>query len=136
MHEDARDGWAQFVEMVGLHKFYFEHLIKAAGFSMGILGGFVAFAATHQLQDGVLNAALALPLLLAVATMLVFVLAVPRTLDFLRQVEHARHTLGLAWRPHVEILVWMSYVFAFLFACISAGLAGVMLKVLPWVQPG
>jgi hypothetical protein len=126
MEDQARTEWPQFVELVGLHKFYFEHLIKAAAFSLGIQGAFVAYVAQAGLGNAALRIALAFPLLLAVATALVFCLSLSKTRDLKRQVEALQQRLGLAWRPHVEVLVWMSLVFVALFGLATAGLVLLM----------
>jgi hypothetical protein len=133
MDDSAQSEWPQYVELVGLHKFYFEHFIKSAGFALGIQGAFIAFAAKEELSGLRLQLALALPLLLGIGTTLIFILSLTRTLDLKRQVERLQQRLGIAWRPHVEVLVWMSWVFAVLFGCATIGLLLMMLNpALPW----
>lgn len=122
MEDRAQTEWPQFMELVGLHKFYFEHLINAAAFSLGIQGAFVAYLAQAKVAIPAIRIALVFPLLLAVATTLVFYLSISRTQDLQRQVEGLQQRLGLSWRPHVEVLVWMSQVFVVLFGCASLGL--------------
>jgi hypothetical protein len=128
MTEQPRAEWPQYVELVGLHKFYFEYLIKAGGFSLGILGAIIAFTITEKLPDDLAQIALALPLVLSLASGLIFGLAIPKTLDLKRQVDGMQHRLGLAWRPHVEILVWMSWVFTIVFFGAAAGVLLLMLN--------
>jgi hypothetical protein len=127
MDDPAQSEWPQYVELVGLHKFYFEHLIKSAGFALGIQGAFIAFAANEELSGKRLQVALALPLLLGIGTTLIFVLSLTKTLDLKRQVHALQQRLGIAWRPHVEVLVWMSWVFVVIFGLASAGLLIMML---------
>lgn len=122
MDDSPQSEWPQYVELVGLHKFYFEHLIKSAGFALGIQGAFIAFAAKEKLSDFRLQIALALPLLLGIGTTLIFILSLAKTLDLKRQVQRLQQRLGIAWRPHVEVLVWMSWVFVVLFGCATIGL--------------
>jgi hypothetical protein len=122
MDDPAQNEWPQYVELVGLHKFYFEHLIKSAGFGLGIQGAFIAFAAREKLAGLRLQVALAIPLLLGLGATLIFVLSLAKTLDLKRQVHALQQRLGIAWRPHVEVLVWISWVFAVLFGCTTIGL--------------
>jgi hypothetical protein len=126
MEDQGRSEWPQYVELVGLHKFYFEYFIKAAAFSLGIQGALIAFVVKEKLSARALPIALAIPLLLAIGTTLVFALSITKTLDLKRQVERVQQRLGLSWRPHVEVLVWMSWVFVVLFGCASIGLLWLM----------
>lgn len=115
--------WPEYDRLIGLHTFYFEYLIKAAGFSFGLVGAILAYVIDARLKDSQYAwIALALPALISVGTCIVFCLAVWKTADFSTQVRAAKKRLGVGWRPHVEMLTYMSVVFALLFLVVSVGL--------------
>ena len=47
--------------------------------------------------------------------------------DFKSQVEHVQERLGVNWRPHVELIVGMTFMIGVLFAILAVGIAAVML---------
>lgn len=105
--------WAEYDRLIGLQTFYFEYLLKAAGFSFGLIGAIMAYVIDERLKASEAPwVALALPTLISLGTCVVFCLGVWKTWDFSAKVCAAQQRLGVEWRPHVEVLVWMAAVFA------------------------
>jgi hypothetical protein len=126
--------WAEYDRLIGLHKFYFEYLLKAAGFSFGLIGAILVYVIDANLKNNEHPwIALALPNLMSLGTCIVFCLAVWKTADFSAKVHEAQIRLGMPWRPHAEVLVWMSVLFAALFLVVFIGL--VVLSLHPQLLP-
>ena len=115
--------WDQFRELIELHKFYFEHIIKGAAFSFGIVGAVVSYVVASNIRDSSgVWIALAIPILLSVSTSFVAFLGAVKTYDLSVRVRAMQSRLGLDWRPHSEILPWITGVFAALFFVSAIGL--------------
>ena len=115
--------WAEYDRLIGLHTFYFEYLLKAAGFSFGLVGVILAYVIDARLKDSPnLWVALTFPGLISAGTCAVFCIGVWKAADFSARVRAAQKRLNVDWRPHAEVLVGMSVVFAVLFFVVSVGL--------------
>ena len=125
--------WAQYKELIELHKFYFEHLVQTAGFSFGVIGAVFAYVIKARLKATQVRLALVVPLLLSLATSIVFGIGIDKNRDFSAKVQTLQSQLGLIWRPHAEILEDMAIVFTIIFSFISIGLLAMIIypKVLP-----
>ena len=121
--------WAEYDRLIELHKFYFEYLLKAAGFSFGLIGAILVYVIEARLRDSPqVWVALALPNLISLGTCIVFCLGAWKTADLAARVREAQVRLGVPWRPHAEVLVWMSAIFALLFLVVFLGLVVVSLQ--------
>jgi hypothetical protein len=115
--------WEQFRELIELHKFYFANIIKGATFAFGIVGAVVSYVITSSIRDSPgVWIALAIPILLSFSTSFVALLGAIKTYDLSAQVQTMQSKLKLAWRPHSEILPWITGVFAVLFFAAAVGL--------------
>jgi len=114
--------WDQFEKLIDLHKFYFENLIKAAGFSLGLIGAIFTFVFAAKFEGEMTKRiALGLPVVISLGTLAVFCVGIVKTLDLAANVRKVQKGL-VEWRPHAEILVWMCGVFALVFLATSVGL--------------
>lgn len=116
--------WLDFEQLIDLHKFYFENLIRAASFSFGIIGAFLAYIISigNTLNEDLIKIIVIFPISLSIGTSLIFAIGILKTIDLSRWVIHyQKHELHLRWRPHAELLIWMSVIFTFLFLSISIG---------------
>jgi hypothetical protein len=115
--------WEQFRELIELHKFYFANIIKGAAFSFGIVGAVVSYVIASSIRDSAgVWIALAVPILLSFSTSFVTLLGAIKTYDLSVQVRTLQYKLNLAWRPHSEILPWITGVFVALFFAAAVGL--------------
>jgi hypothetical protein len=125
--------WKQFEKIVDLHSFYFENLIKAASFSFGIIGIILTYLVKIKIDSGIKNggelfaSVLQIPLILSIGTSIIFAIGTLMTLDFYNKVKDFRRDYHFKWRPHVEILSGMSFVFFILFAIIAVGIRNIIL---------
>src|ERR1051325_4728270 len=119
--------WAQYKELIELHKFYFEHLVQTAGFSFGVIGAVFAYVIKARLKATQVRLALVVPLLLSLATSIVFGIGIDKNRDFSAKVQTLQSQLGLIWRPHAEILEDMAIVFTIIFSFISIGLLAMII---------
>src|SRR4051794_4012413 len=80
--------WEQFRELIELHKFYFENVIKGAAFSFGIVGAVVSYVMASSIRDSPrVWIALAIPILLSFSTCFVALLGAVKTYDLSTQVQ-------------------------------------------------
>jgi hypothetical protein len=120
--------WEQFRELTELHKFYFEHIIKATAFGFAVIGAIVSYVIATDMRDRQRVAvALAIPILLCIASCLIAVLGAVKLRELSRQVHRLQRELGLSWRPHAELLPLMSWSMAVLFFVTACGLVIVVL---------
>jgi hypothetical protein len=122
----------QFKHMTDLHQFYFEHIIKAAGVSFGILGAVLVYVINSGIRVHVW-VALGIPILLSAGTCIVMLLGMVKTCDFAKQVKGVQAHLGLSWRPHAEVLPWIAGLMAILFLTATIGL--IVVSVWPELLP-
>jgi len=128
MDEDYKFQWDQFEKLIDLHKFYFENLIKSATFSFGIVGAIFTYVIKTNLSIELIRLSLLLPLLLSGGTCLMFFYGIKLARSFSDSVEKMQKTnLGIAWRPHAEILPEMCKLFSILFLIVSIGFLIVIL---------
>jgi hypothetical protein len=126
--------WEQFQELIGLHKFYFEHMVKGATFAFAIVGAVVSYVVGSDIRDGwSVGVALAIPILLSVGTCLLALLGAIKTYDLSVRVKNMQAKLALDWRPHAEILPLMAAVIAALF--LVAAMAMVTISINPGHLP-
>lgn len=122
--------WSQFEKLIDLHKFYFENLIKAATFSLGIIGAILTYA-IGTLKNGARNEVILIllfPTLLSAGSFFVYLLGCWKTYDLNQKVDllKGKKNLNLEWKPHTEILIWMCGIFALLFLILTIGLIWLM----------
>ena len=123
----------QFDSMTALHQFYFEHIIKAAGFSFGLIGAALMYVINSAIRGHLVWVALGIPILLSAGTFGVLVLGMVKAHDFAQKVKGVQADLGLSWRPHAEVLPWMAGLLAILFLTATIGLIAV--SVCPGLLP-
>ncbi|TRT42731.1 MAG: hypothetical protein EWV85_24685 [Microcystis aeruginosa Ma_QC_C_20070703_M131] len=119
MSEDKEYQWLQFEQLIDLHKFYFENLIKSASFSFGIIGAILTYVISAKLSENLIRLALQLPFLLSIGTFIMFCFGTWKTWDLSNWVKHHQAELGIDWRPHAETLTYMSIAFALLFLIVA-----------------
>lgn len=71
--------------------------------------------------------ALQIPFILSISTSIIFVIGTWMTWDFYQKVKTFHENHGFKWRPHAEILSFMSFVFAVLFLIIAFGIGKIIL---------
>jgi preprotein translocase subunit SecG len=121
--------WEQFQELIGLHKFYFEHIIKGAAISFGIVGAIVSYLLASDVRDGPgVRLALVVPILLSFGSFFVALLGAMKTYDLSAKVQQLQGELRLSWRPHAEVLPAITGVFAALFLIVAVALVWVSLE--------
>lgn len=129
VHSEKVSLWLQFEKLVDLHKFYFEHLIKAASFSFGIVGAILTYAikagfgSPHQVKF-----VLCLPFLLSFGSFALFGIGCWLTWDLNMKVNSLQTELDLKWKPHSQVLIWMSVVLAILFLFLAMGIGWLTLN--------
>jgi uncharacterized membrane protein YbhN (UPF0104 family) len=115
--------WDQFKELIDLHKFYFDQILKGAAFSFAIVGGISSYILTNNIRDPrTLVIALMVPALLSLGTCFVGAVGSIKVRELGNQVRASQKKLGLTWRAHAEILFWMCAPLAALFFLIAVGL--------------
>ena len=109
--------------MIDLHKFYFEHLIKATVYLLGIIGAIVTYVITNKLNDPeLIRIGLMLPAFVAFGTTCIFGIGSLKMHQFAMTVKSFQVKLQLSWRPHTEILFLMCIFFGALFGIITIGI--------------
>jgi len=129
MPSQAPSGWEQFRELIALHKFYFENIIKGAAFSFAIVGAVVSYVVGSNIRDGWgVAVALAVPILLSFGTSFIALLGAIKTRDLSEKVSGMQKELGLSWRPHSEVLPLIAAVIAALFLAAAIAMVAVALN--------
>ena len=101
-NDENTNPWDEYDRLIGLHKIYFEYLLKAAGFSFGLIGVILVYVVDAGLKASSHPwIAVALPALISFGTCIVFSLGVCKTVDLSAKVHEAQIRLGMHWRPHV-----------------------------------
>jgi hypothetical protein len=130
MDKDTQNLWPQFQEMIALHKFYFEIIIKAGSFTMAIIGGIITYAIAAiqnpATESDLISLLLLFPAVMSGDATAVFLLGTWKANDLDKSVREMKHRLGLARRPHVELLVWTTAIFALLYFLTTVGLIRVI----------
>jgi len=128
-HNESATEWEQFRELTELHKFYFEHIIKATAFGFAVVGAIVPYIIATDMRDRHRVAvALAIPILLCISACLIGVLGMVKLRELSQQVNRLQRELGLSWRPHAELLPLMSGSIAVLFFMMACGLVVIVLN--------
>lgn len=129
LQNESTAEWEQFRELTELHKFYFEHIIKATAFGFGFVGAIVSYVIATDIRDRHrFAAALAIPILLSISACLIGALGAVKLRELSRQVSGLQRELGLSWRPHAELLPLMSGIVAVLFFMAACGLVVIVLN--------
>jgi hypothetical protein len=137
-HDEPAE-WEQFRELIELHKFYFENIIKAAAFAFGFIGAVVSYVIATDIRDRYrFAAAMTIPIVLSVSAGLLGLIGAVKLRELSQQVSGLQSKLRLAWRPHAELLPLMSGIIAILFFIVACGLVAVVLnlKLLPAIPKG
>ena len=130
--EPRAEHWDEFEAMIDLHKFYFDQILKAAGFALAT----IAALTTYIVKTMVLpshgsdpaSILLVLPFLFSAATAAVFWVGARKAREFAADVDHLKSEWGFQWRPHTELLGWMSLIFSVIFSLLAMGMAGYWLR--------
>lgn len=119
----SEEQWNQFEAMIELHKFYFDQILKAAGFALATVSALTTYIVRTIAPTGSARAPLLLlPIVFAGATAAVFWIAVKKTREFSADVVALQTTWGYRWRPHTELLSLMALVFAVIFSMLALGM--------------
>jgi hypothetical protein len=66
--------WTQYEKLIDLHKFYFEHIMRAAVLSLGIIGAIVTYVISAGIRDTRVSLAMLVPILLSIGSFILCVL--------------------------------------------------------------
>lgn len=95
-----------------------------------IPNGFYIISIGNRLDEDLIEIIIIFPISLSFGTALIFLIGIFKTRDLSKWVIHyQKHELHLIWRPHAELLVWMSTIFTFLF--LSIGIATICMYLNP-----
>jgi hypothetical protein len=125
---DGNNGFSEFQELVGLHKFYFELLITSASFYLGIVGGMLAYVAKAGMAVWPARLSLGIPTLFSGAAVVGYSTAFRKLRDLQHWVRACKETLNFGWAPHAEILPNLSGLFALVALAILAGLIVILFR--------
>jgi hypothetical protein len=128
LNEDKKYQWLQFEKLIDLHKFYFEHLIKASSFSFGIIGAILTYVISAKLSVNLMRIALQLPFVLSIGTFSLFSFGIWKNWELSKWVKQHQTELGVNWRPHAETLTYMSIAFAIAFLLITIAIGGMIIN--------
>ena len=116
---------ADLAELTGLHKFYFDLLVKGAGFAATAQATIVAIGGGKITDPRQVQMVATGVGIIACLACVMFLMAVPKLIELDRWVEDAARALLKPWRPHAEMLPKLALVggglnFASLLAAVFA----------------
>ena len=119
---------AEFEQLVGLHKFYFELLVSSATFYLGIVGATIAFVAKAKLAPRQLRLTLLIPLVLSASAFIGYGSGFVKLRQLDSWVQACAASLKYAWAPHSETLPSLSGLFSLIALLIAVGNFAIMVK--------
>jgi len=127
--DDLPSLWTQYERLIDLHKFYFENIIKAVSFYLGIEGAILTYIISVSKNfddDNTMHLMLAFPLLFSIGATVIAAVGIVQTKDLSRTVNQVQEELQIGWRPHAEVLVFFTILFTILSLLVSVGIVWLM----------
>ena len=124
--EDIPSRWTQYEKLIDLHEFYFEHIIRAGTIYLGIEGAILTYIISANLAEELIPLILIFPLLFSIGAIIISAIGIFQTRDFSGTVNQLQEELQLPWRPHAEVLVYMTVLFTILSVLVTIAIIWLM----------
>jgi hypothetical protein len=121
--EDIPSLWTQYEKLIDLHKFYFENIIRAETLYLGVEGAILTYIIGAKFDEKLIPIVLIFPLLLSIGALIISAIGMLQTRDLSSTVNRLQEELHISWRPHVEVLVYLTTVFTILSLLATAGIS-------------
>lgn len=108
--------WEQFRELIEMHKFYFENIIKSGIIILSIIGAVSSYVIGSNIRNRQeLIFAFCVPILMSLGGIIISSVGTFKVLDLSKQVNKLQASIGVSWKPHSEILPLLTLLFSALF---------------------
>ncbi|MFT6908022.1 MAG: hypothetical protein ACJAS1_004710 [Oleiphilaceae bacterium] len=112
---------AQYKELVGLHKYYLEMVLKSSLFINTIIAGLATYVLTQHCIP-LVKYSLIFPILLSLGYSLVLFIAHPKCIEFKYQINRIVNELDIGIGPHVQLTISSIQLFKYLYVLVGIGL--------------